>query len=72
MVTAFTSSATRGSQRDVVYLGRPIAPSYISPNAGEGGSCVAWSQQMSMAVHRSQINFGDRGFKEMSTFLADQ
>ncbi len=27
----------RVSQRDVVYLGWPIAPSYMSPNAGEGG-----------------------------------
>ncbi len=27
---------SRGSQRDVVYLGWPIAPSYMSPNAGEG------------------------------------
>jgi hypothetical protein len=25
--------------RDVVYLGWPIAPSYMSPNAGRGGSC---------------------------------
>ncbi len=24
-------------QRDVVYLGWPIAPSYMSPNAGRGG-----------------------------------
>ncbi len=28
-----------GLQRDVVYLGWPIAPSYMSPNAGVGGSC---------------------------------
>jgi hypothetical protein len=27
----------RGLQRDVVYLGRPIAPSYTSPSAGDGG-----------------------------------
>ncbi len=26
-----------GLQRDVVYLGWPIAPSYMSPNAGGGG-----------------------------------
>ncbi len=32
-----------GSQRDVVYLGRPIAPWYMSPNAGGGGE-VAGSQ----------------------------
>ncbi len=29
--------AGRGLQTDVVYLGWPIAPSYMSPNAGEGG-----------------------------------
>ena len=33
----------RGSQRDVVYLGWPIAPSYMSPNWGGGG--VTGSQQ---------------------------
>ncbi len=27
----------RGSQRDVIYLGWPIAPTYMSPNAGGGG-----------------------------------
>ncbi len=36
----------RGSQRDVVYLGWPMAPAYMSPNAGgEGG--IAGSQPMS-------------------------
>jgi hypothetical protein len=29
-----------GLQRDVVYRGWPIAPSYVSPNAGRGGSCA--------------------------------
>jgi hypothetical protein len=28
---------SRGVQRDVVYLGRPIAPSFMSPNTGGGG-----------------------------------
>ncbi len=28
---------SRGSQRDVIYLGWPIEPSYMNPNAGEGG-----------------------------------
>jgi hypothetical protein len=42
----------RGLHRDVVYLCWPIAPSYMSPNAGGGG--VAGSQPMSAAVHRSQ------------------
>ncbi len=43
-----------GLQRDVVYLGRPIAPSYMSPNAKGGG--VAGSQTMSTgtATHRSR------------------
>ncbi len=41
----------RGSQRDVVYLGWPMAPSYMSPNAGAGGGGVAGSQPMSKAVH---------------------
>jgi hypothetical protein len=36
---------TRGLQRDVVYLGGPIAPSYMSPNAGEGGSCGVAANQ---------------------------
>jgi hypothetical protein len=32
------TAATRGLQRDV-YLDLPIAPSYMSPNSGEGGDC---------------------------------
>jgi hypothetical protein len=28
-----------GLQRDVVYPGGPIAPSYMSPNPGGGGNC---------------------------------
>ncbi len=38
--------AVRGSQRDVVYLGRPIAPSYMTQMGG-----VAGSQRMSTGVH---------------------
>ncbi len=30
-------SGFRGSQKDIVYLGWPIAPSYMSPNARGGG-----------------------------------
>ncbi len=41
----------RGLQRDIVCLGWPIAPSYMSPNAGGGG--VAGPQPMSIAVYRS-------------------
>jgi|688.fasta_scaffold1456357_1 hypothetical protein len=44
------SVSARGSQRDVVYLGCPIAPMYTSPNAGEVGE-VAGSQLMSTAVN---------------------
>ncbi len=39
----------RGLQRDVVYHGWPIAPSYMNPNAegGGGGSCeVHWKDKM--------------------------
>jgi hypothetical protein len=39
----------RGSQRDVVYLGWPKAPSYMVPNAEGGG--VAGTQPRSTAVH---------------------
>ncbi len=38
-----------GSQRDVVYLGWPIAPSYMSPNAEGWGVGAAGSQPMSTA-----------------------
>ncbi len=41
----------RGLQRDVVYLGWPIAPSY-EPKCRERGG-VTWSQPMSTAVHRT-------------------
>ncbi len=39
MKTKSSSVRTRGSQWDVVYLGWPIAPSYMSPNAEGGESC---------------------------------
>ncbi len=42
---------SQGSQRDVVYLGWPIAPSYMSPNGGLRG--------LSQWVQWAQINFGD-------------
>ncbi len=46
------NTCLRGSQRDVVFLGWPIAPTYMSPmrGGGEGGG-VAESQPMSTAVH---------------------
>jgi hypothetical protein len=37
LVSDTATAASRLSQRDVVYLGWPIAPSYMSPNAGGGG-----------------------------------
>ncbi len=43
----FERLKNRGSERDVVYLGQPIALSYMSPNAGG----AAGSQPMSAAVH---------------------
>jgi hypothetical protein len=46
----YKRSVVRGSQRDVVYLDWPIAPSYMSPNAGGRGE-VAGSQPMSAALH---------------------
>jgi hypothetical protein len=47
----------RELQRDVVYLGWPLAPSYMSPNAEEGWELrPAGSQPMSTAVHRSPNN----------------
>ncbi len=42
----------RGLQRDVVYLGWPIASSYMSPNAGSGTG-VAGFQPMRRSPHRS-------------------
>ncbi len=50
-----------GLQRDVVYLGWPIALSDMNPNAGErGGGRVAGSQPLSIQLHTgAQINFGD-------------
>ncbi len=47
----------RERQRDVVYLGWPMAPSYMSPNAGGGGLRIS-SNEYSCA-HGAQINFGD-------------
>jgi hypothetical protein len=51
------SVSIRGSQRDVVYLGWPIAPSYISPTAGGGRGGV--SANGYSCAHGDQINFGD-------------
>jgi hypothetical protein len=49
---------TQGLQRDVVYLGWPIAHSYMNPNAGGGGSCGGLSRWVQLCTG-AQINFGD-------------
>ncbi len=51
-------SPTGGLHRDVVYLGWPIAPSYMIPNAGGGGELrPAGSKPLITAVHRSPNNW---------------
>ncbi len=52
-----TLSRIRGLQRDVVYLGWPIEPSYISPNAG-GEGCGVSANEYS-CPHGAQKNFRD-------------
>ncbi len=54
MIMGISYIIPRGLQRDLVYLGWPTAPSYMSPNAGGGGE-LRGSHPMSMstAVHRS-------------------
>ncbi len=49
----------RGLQRNVVYLGWPIAPSYMSPNAGEWrGGCGVSALSTAVPVHRSPNKLG--------------
>ncbi len=49
-----------GLQRDVVHLGWPIAPSYMSPKAGGGGSCGVSANEYSCTVYTgAPLNFGD-------------
>ncbi len=50
--------AIRGLQRDVVYLGWPIAPSYMSPNVGGGGEFRGLSQFW-VQYTGAQLNFED-------------
>ncbi len=50
--------AQRGLQWDVVYLGWPVAPSCMSPNAGGGESCGVSAMRVQLYT-RAQINFGD-------------
>jgi hypothetical protein len=50
----------RKLHRDVVYLGWPIAPSYMSPKAGRGAlrGLIQWIQ-LYAEMAEAQINFGD-------------
>ncbi len=48
----------RGLQRDVVYLGWPIAPSYVSPNAGEEEEFRGLRQWVQLYIG-DQMNFWD-------------
>ena len=48
----------QGLQRDVVYLGWPIAPSYLSPNVGGGGVSRGLRQWVQLYTG-VQINFRD-------------
>ncbi len=52
----FAWDYTRGSHRDVVYLGWPIAPSYMSPRRGVGEGC---GFLRGCCAHGAQINFED-------------
>jgi hypothetical protein len=45
-------------QRDVVYLGWPLAPSYMRPKAGKGAELRGLSQWVQLYTG-AQINFGD-------------
>ncbi len=57
--TTFLFEWNRGLQRDVVYLGWPMAPTNMSPNAEDrGGGSVVSANEYSCA-HGAQINFGD-------------
>jgi hypothetical protein len=63
---------TRGLQRDVVYLGWPLAPSYMSPNAGEGlGGVAGVSANEYSCTHRSPKKLwrSNSVFKLWSTHL---
>ncbi len=49
------SFAHRVLQRDVVYLCWPIAPSYMIPNAGEGGGLRGLSQWVQLCTSRDEV-----------------
>ncbi len=54
-----SSFPCREWQRDVVYLGRPTEPSYMSPNVGWGGGELRGQSQWVQLYTGAQINFGD-------------
>ncbi len=62
------SVGRRGLQGDVIYLGWPIASSYMSPNPG-GGWWVSGAQPMSTAVYRSPNKLW-RSFSRFNLWLA--
>jgi hypothetical protein len=51
------SSMYRGGHKEMSSILVPLAPSYMSPNAGEGGSCGVSANEYSCA-YGAQINFG--------------
>ncbi len=55
----FFWNRSRGSQKDVVYLGWPIAPSYMSPKCWRGGlwGLSQWVQLCTWKVWRSKSIF---------------
>ncbi len=59
---------SRKSQRDVFYLGWPIAPSYMSPNAGEWRGLSQWIQLCTWSPNkqwRSNSIFPPGGFPHL-------
>ncbi len=52
----FHAFFSRGSQRDVVYLGWRIAPWYMSPNAGGGLRVLSQWVQLCMCTHTLSPN----------------
>ncbi len=65
---------TSGSQRDVVYLSWPIAPSYLNPNAGGGGlrglskwvQLCTWSPMGDLAPYLTYcLNYKDMSIEKI-------
>ncbi len=65
--------SSRGLQRDVVYLGWPIVPSCMSPNAGGGGSCGVSANEYSCTPQEPKSNtIFNLWFQEMSLRLCEK